>query len=60
MHSHRTLLYGGNVKFLCYVPNGEMIKSSPVPLFVLTKHLERTLSENLAKPSLINTIGKDM
>ena len=60
MHSHRILVYGGNIIFLCYVPNTEMIKSNRASPYVYKKYLERTLSENLAKASLINTLRNDM
>ena len=51
----KKILYGGNVIFLCYVPNfRKMINYSRVPLNVFTKHFAKTLSKNLMQTSLTN------
>ena len=45
------LLYGGNVIFLYYIPNREMINYSHVPLDVFTNHFRKTSCEILAQAS---------
>ena len=48
----QTILQGGNLMLLYYVPNREIINYNRVPINVFMKHFPKLSSENFSQASL--------